>query len=421
MEYFVVKRDGSVEPFEHQKISVAVTKAMQEAKSFDETALDEVTSIVCTNIMGRMEKEISVDDIHIFVENALMDIRQHDTARAYINHRNMKKPDVFRPREAYKPFEYPTAAEFGTAIHASFWVHTEYDYTPDVQDIKVNMTFAEALAAKRCMLAISQVEVKVKDFWGKVGDRFPKPEIQETGAVFADSEVRHSRAYSHGLEKLGLNHEFENLLKEPVFKKRQAYIKKAMAGAKSDDNCEYIKTLLFFTMFIENVSLFSQFFVLSQFNKEKRFLSGLSNAIAATALEENVHFLFGSYLIGVLRQEHPEYFTEELNQEVREMVQEALTAEIELLEWIFELGDFDYMHLSDVIEYVKKRFNRGLSECGFETMFEPLESSLDRTSWFDVQIDASMHTDFLNKRTTNYTVKQHSYDEASMFDDEDDE
>jgi ribonucleoside-diphosphate reductase beta chain len=39
----------------------------------------------------------------------------------------------------------------------------------------------------------------------------PKPEIGAVGFTFAESEVRHMDAYSHLLEILGLNEEFEKI------------------------------------------------------------------------------------------------------------------------------------------------------------------------------------------------------------------
>ena len=55
------------------------------------------------------------------------------------------------------------------------------------------------------MLAISQIEVAVKSFWGDIYQKMPKPEVGAVGATFAESEVRHADAYSHLLEILGLN------------------------------------------------------------------------------------------------------------------------------------------------------------------------------------------------------------------------
>ena len=43
------------------------------------------------------------------------------------------------------------------------------------------------------MLAISQIEVAVKSFWGNIFQRMPKPEIGSVGATFSESEGKASR------------------------------------------------------------------------------------------------------------------------------------------------------------------------------------------------------------------------------------
>ena len=71
--------------------------------------------------------------------------------------------------------------EHWEAIQHSYWLHTEFNYTSDIQDYKVNVNKAEKTAIKNAMLAIAQVEVAVKNFWGKLGDKMPKPEISNVG------------------------------------------------------------------------------------------------------------------------------------------------------------------------------------------------------------------------------------------------
>lgn len=64
-----------------------------------------------------------------------------------------------------KPYEYPELLEYVDAIRHSYWIHTEFNFTSDVQDFKVNVTDAERNALKNTMLAIAQIEVSVKTFW----------------------------------------------------------------------------------------------------------------------------------------------------------------------------------------------------------------------------------------------------------------
>ena len=83
---------------------------------------------------------------------------------------------IFDKRENYKPFEYPELMKFVDMMHQTFWVHSEVEFTADIQDFKSNLSLVEKEAVKRALLGIAQVEVSVKTFWGDLYDLFPKPE-----------------------------------------------------------------------------------------------------------------------------------------------------------------------------------------------------------------------------------------------------
>lgn len=93
-------------------------------------------------------------------------------------------------REFIKPYLYDVEI-YKEGIRHSYWIHTEYNYDPDIQDYKVNVTEAERTLFTRCVLGISQIEVKVKDFWIKAKDIFPHYEIAQVCVTFAESEERH--------------------------------------------------------------------------------------------------------------------------------------------------------------------------------------------------------------------------------------
>lgn len=409
----VEKRNGFIEEFQDDKIKRAIGKAMTRTEVTDESLPDIVVDFVKGHIGSN---EIPhVDLIHELVEDGLMDAKAFPVAREYITYRKEHMPDIFRPRTAYKPFEYPQLASYVDAIQQSYWIVSEYNFTGDIQDFRSVLEPKEREAVRRCMLAISQVEVAVKNFWIKVGDRIQKPEIQEVGAVFGDSEVRHSRAYSHLLEILGLNAEFEKVLQVPAIKKRVEYASQALSKSKTDSDKDYVESVLLFTLFIENVSLFSQFLILSQMNKEKAVLKGMSNVIAATSLEEQIHNNFGCDLVNTIRKEHPEWFDDDLNDRVHNLVLQAFEAEKGIIEWIFEEGEFSYLTKDEVVEYIKNRFNKGLTQAGFNEVFDIDENLVDRTEWFDIQNASTMHTDFFAKRPVNYTKFSKSFDEDDLF------
>lgn len=416
VEIKVVKRDGDKEEFNKEKIKIAVQKAMNEVGCDEENLPDKIATKVLKNIKSDDLEDIDVKHIHILVENALMHSNAYEVAREYITYRDRNKPDIFRPRVAYKPFEYPQMEKFVSAIQQSYWVVDEFNYSKDIQDFKVNVTEAEKNVIKNTMLAISQIEAySVKTFWSKIYDRMPKPEISDVGATFSDSECRHSQAYSKLLEYLGLNREFQNVMNIPAIQNRVSYLKKFVAPKDCSDK-EYMESILLFSLFIENVSLFSQFLIMMSFDNYTNRFTGIGNAVQSTSAEEAVHAAFGAELVNILREEHPEWFDEDLEKRVHENCLTSFESEKEIINWIFEKGSLDFITKTEVIEFIKDRYNRSMDDIGMSRVFNDVDDKvLEKFSWFDLQINTTTHADFFARRSVNYTKSTQSYDEDSLF------
>jgi ribonucleoside-diphosphate reductase beta chain len=265
------------------------------------------------------------------------------------------------------------------------------------------------------MLAISQIEIAVKNFWGDIYKKMPKPEVGAVGATFAESEVRHADAYSNLIQVLGLNSEFENLLEVPAIRRRIKYLEKSINTARSVENKDYFESVILFSMFVENVSLFSQFLVIMAFNKHKNVLKGMSNAVEATSKEENIHAEFGFDLVNIIKKENPEWWTDDLVEDIIDATIDAYDAEAEIVEWIFEKGDMDFLTKEQTLEFIKDRFNRSLKAIGIESIFKTDEKILETIEWFDDEILTTKHTDFFHKRSINYSKKQKSITSDDLF------
>jgi len=413
---FVIKRSGEKVLFEEEKIKNAVTKAMQSIDMVDHDMAEKIARITRKSLFREdKEKVPHVDEIHDMVENKLMDNGLNDVAREYIIYRSKQRPNIFSKRLNLKPYEYPELVEYVDAIRHSYWVHTEFNFTSDIQDFKVHLSESERTAVQRAMLAISQIEIAVKTFWGDIYKRMPKPEIGNVGATFAESEVRHADAYSNLIQVLGLNKEFESLLHVPAIRKRIKYLEKSIIHSKSVENRDYFESVVLFSMFVENVSLFSQFLVIMSFNKHKNMLKGMSNAVEATSKEENIHAEFGFDLVNLIKKENPSWWTPELVDDLIEATLEAFSAESDIVDWIFEEGDLDFLTKSQTIEFIKHRFNVSLNSIGIENIFHVDTKSLETTEWFDDEILTTKHTDFFNKRSINYSKKSKSITSNDLF------
>ena len=413
---FVIKRSGDKVPFEEEKIKNAIAKAMLSVGKVDHEMAEKIARLTKKSIFRNNKIYVPhVDEIHDMVENKLMDNGLNDVAKEYIIYRSKHQPNIFTKRIALKPYEYPNLVEYVDAIRHSYWVHTEFNFTSDIQDFKVHLNEKEQSAVQRAMLAISQIEIAVKTFWGDIYKRLPKPEIGSVGATFAESEVRHADAYSHLLQLLGLNKEFENLLEVPAIRRRIKYLEKSISNSKSVENQDYFESVVLFSMFVENVSLFSQFLVIMSFNKHKNVLKGMSNAVEATSKEENIHAEFGFDLVNLIKKENPSWWTPELVEDLIDATVEAFEAESEIVDWIFEKGDMDFLTKEQTIEFIKHRFNVSLNSIGIDNVFEVDEKLLETTEWFDDEILTTKHTDFFNKRSINYSKKSKSITLNDLF------
>lgn len=322
---------------------------------------------------------------------------------------------LFDKRVQYKPFEYPEVLQFTAAINKSFWVHSEVDFTADTQDFHANLTAAEQNAIKNSLLSIAQIEVAVKSFWGNLYHHFPKPEINGLGATFAECEFRHSEAYSRLLEVLGYNNQFEALIDVPVVKERIQYLSNALQHAKSTDQKEYTITLILFSLLIENVSLFSQFAIILAFTRFKGLMKNVSNIIAWTSVDEQIHANAGIYLVNKLREEYPALFSAAMNEKVRETVRLSIETEERMLDWIFSEGEIDIIQKRDLSNFMKKRADDSLQQIGIEPIFNISSKEYAAMLWFEEEVFSNSLDDFFAKRPVEYTKFDKSISAHDLF------
>lgn len=323
--------------------------------------------------------------------------------------------NIFMSRPNILPYEYPQLLDYKDAIRHSYWIDTEYNFTEDISDFKTKITDQEREVIKRTMLAIAQIEVKVKTFWGDCFKRMPIAEIGDVGMTFAESEVRHKDAYARLLRILGLEKEFENVINVPAIKGRMDYLTKYLDGTRSKDNKMYTKSVLLFSLFIEHVSLFSQFLIMMSFNKEKNLFKGISNVVEATSKEEDIHGNFGVELINIIKKENPEWFDKEFEELVYSACMKAYAAEVDILNWIFEKGELDFLTKETITNFISNRFNNSLSKIGMDGIFIVDQDLLENTRWFDVECTATKEGDFFYKKQIDYNKKNKSITHADLF------
>ena len=151
------------------------------------------------------------------------------------------------------------------------------------------------------------------------------------------------------------------------------------------------------------------------FNKHKNLFKGISNAVEATSKEEQIHGLFGINLINIIKQEHPDWFDRAFEEEIVKICREAFESEKEVVNWIFEKGELEFMSKDVVLEFIKQRFNNSLQSIGIRKIFDTDEALLKESDWFYDEVIGTKHGDFFNKKSINYNKKNKSITSDDLF------
>ena len=323
---------------------------------------------------------------------------------------------IFEEQISRKPDHYPWTEEFIEAMHNGFWTDKEFNFQSDIQDFKVNLTDKERDMVSRSLSAIAQIEVAVKTFWANVGQNLPHPSITDLGYVMANVEVIHNNAYERLLDVLDMNDIFEENLKLDIIQNRVKYLRKYLHKYYKDSKKQYVYSLILFTLYVENVSLFSQFYTINYFNRFHNLLKDTAQQVAYTSREELLHAMVGMKLVNVIREEHPELFDDELIERIRHECVEAYKAESKIVEW--SVNGYESENLSTPIlqNFIKNRLNDSLTQIGIEPVFDDVDQEmLTKTEWFDEDVLGNTSTDFFSKRPTEYSKNDKSYGEEDLF------
>lgn len=314
---------------------------------------------------------------------------------------------LFTEQIARKPDLYPWTKQFIDAIWKGFWTPDEFNFRSDYSQFKTDLTKEEQEVIVKTMSAIGQIEIAVKSFWADVGKHLPHPSIKDLGYAMANSEVIHNLAYEKILEVLHLTHVFEENLNEKVIRGRVDYLRKYLEKHYDDDKKQYVYSIILFTLFVENVSLFSQFYIIMHMNRNKAVMKDCAQQVQYTRNEEMLHAQVGIKLIQTLREEYPDLFDQELQDRIQHECIESLKAESKVIDWI--MGDYKVEGLSAPIlkSFIAKRMADSLDQIGFdnsEIVYD--QADVDETFWFDEELYGANMTDFFQKRPVEYAKGQ---------------
>lgn len=307
---------------------------------------------------------------------------------------------IFDIRQTYRPFEYPQFYEFYRNQQLVHWTKDEINLGQDVQDWNMYLTQNEKDVIGGILKGFTQMEILVGDYWRKIAEWFPKPEIAMMASAFSYFESIHMDNYAMINEQLQLD-DFSAFLYDTATKEKLDYfIERPEITSKE----EIAKSIAIFSAFAEGCLLFSSFAVLLSFQKEN-LMKGVGQIVSFSIRDENSHSQGGIYLFNKIIEEYPE-IKDKIKNDILEAANICYQLEEQFLNNLFKTGNIRTLTKEELLNFVKDRLNLKLQELGYEKIFEINKELLKNISWFGSLSSGREFGDFFATRVSEYSSRK---------------
>ena len=313
--------------------------------------------------------------------------------------------DIFKNQGYLNP-AYDKFKKFVDTSFKLLWTPAKYEKNieeKDAYEYKHVLDEKSKSCVKRCILAVSVVEDKVKSYWGDIDKTFPQTIISDLAGLLSFQEVVHRISY-HSLAK-AIGVERDEINNHKVLLDRVKYLSKYLEeDPKVIGRKRKLKKLVLFTTLVERCSLFTQFYILMSFSKRVNKLKAISKLQISTATEEAFHYDFGLALIKTVREESPQLWSDYLQELVNKNIQMAYATELQIIDWIFEKGLPEHITKEEIVNILNYNFKKISDDLGLGMDYTYDEKIYqEKNAWFFLSTKSPVTPDFFDDNAGGYS------------------
>ena len=309
-----------------------------------------------------------------------------------------RKQNLTEERHAFKPFNYPWAYDAWLKHEQSHWIHLEVPMLEDVKDWKNKLTEHEKKFLTNIFRFFTQGDIDVAGGYVKnYLPYFPQPEIRMMLCGFAAREALHIAAYSHLIESLGMPETtYNEFLQYSEMKEKHDYL--LDISSKNTTKESTATHIAAFSAFTEGMQLFSSFIMLLNFPRHG-VMKGMGQIVTWSIVDETQHAeamikLFRTYI-----EENKEIWNDNLKSQIYTIATKMVELEDKFIDLAFGVVPMVDLDAADVKRYIRYIADRRLISLGLKGIMKVKKNPLP---WVEEQINAPIHTNFFENRTTDY-------------------
>ena len=290
---------------------------------------------------------------------------------------------------------------------ANNWMPTEIPMVKDVSSWKSKdvLTEDERLVIKRCLGFFAGSESLVSNNLMVLAKWITDPECRQYMArqMYEECLHNHTIVYICDALDLDINEVYEAYVNIPAIKAKDDYLMRSTGRINEPDfttktlegKRELLRDSFIFWIICEGTFFYSGFaMLLSMSNK----IPGIAEQIQYTLRDESLHIEFGTNVINTIKRQYPEVWTDEMEEELTELMKEAVKLEIDYAKEVLPRG---ILGLSSemFVDYMQYIANRRFEGLGMSFRYD---TDRNPFPWMAEKIDIKKQKNFFETRVTDY-------------------
>ncbi len=309
-----------------------------------------------------------------------------------------------------RPMKYPNFFEMFKDGIKNTWTVEEIDFSTDLVDLKQRLTPAEVHVIQRLVAFFATGDSIVSNnLVLNLYKHINSPEARLYLSRQLYEEAVHVQFYLTLLdnyipEPSERNAAFAAVDNIPSIAKKAEFCMKWMDSIERIDTLEndehrrqFLLNLICFAGCIEGLFFFSAFAYV-YFFRSRGMLHGLAAGTNWVFRDESAHLEFAFEVVNTVREQHPGMFDARMEQQVTQMMREAVDAELQFSEDLLA-GGVAGLSTRDMREYLQYVADQRLERLGMAKVF----GSRNPFPFMDLQ-DVQELTNFFERRVSAYQV-----------------
>ncbi|GAB6169013.1 ribonucleotide-diphosphate reductase subunit beta [Clostridium carnis] len=302
----------------------------------------------------------------------------------------------------FNNMKYSWVSDWYRQAMNNFWIPEEINLSQDLKDYN-KLTEEERTAYDKILSFLIFLDSIQTANLSNINNYITASEVNLCLTIQAFQEAVHSQSYSYMLDTICSPEKRNEILyqwkDDKILLERNKFIGDLYNNFLENPNENTLLKTIMANYILEGIYFYSGFMFFYNLERNGK-MPGSAQEIRYINRDENTHLWLFRNILKELQQEEPQIFTDEVKEELKEMMRVGVEHEIAWGHYV--IGDnIQGINKKLIEDYIKYLGNLRMKRIGLEPLYD--EYTENPAAWVDILADAnSVKTDFFEAKSTAY-------------------